>query len=282
MRRRAFCSARRWSAGDPEPIEISVRLTIVQYGDYAEAALRFRDGGDADYYAQRYTVDFLGHLAGSEGVEQVMVISFAADRPEEVTATGVRSAGIGLYPAGRSARFAELSKMIAASRPTHLVVAAPIRPAIRLGLRMGIPVLPLFADSFRGRGPRHYLRRRLLARVLNHPGIDLVANHNLTASLDLARIGVSREKIVPFDWPELDGRSADPSKTAPPPGRPFRMLYVGQLTETKGVGDAVRALSILRRRGQDVRLTLVGRGDVGAFVEMARQAGVSGDLEVKG
>lgn len=33
-----------------------VRLTIVQYGDYAEAAARFQAGGEANYYAQRYTV----------------------------------------------------------------------------------------------------------------------------------------------------------------------------------------------------------------------------------
>ena len=36
-----------------------VRLTIVQYGDYAEAAARFHAGGEANYYAQRYTVDFV-------------------------------------------------------------------------------------------------------------------------------------------------------------------------------------------------------------------------------
>ena len=36
-----------------------VRLTIVQYGDYAEAAARFQAGGEANYYAQRYTVDFV-------------------------------------------------------------------------------------------------------------------------------------------------------------------------------------------------------------------------------
>ena len=43
-----------------------VRLTIVQYGDYAEAAARFQAGGAANYYAQRYTVDFVARLAGDE------------------------------------------------------------------------------------------------------------------------------------------------------------------------------------------------------------------------
>lgn len=39
------------------------RLTIVQFGDYAEAFWRFANGAAEAYYAQRYTVDFVASLA---------------------------------------------------------------------------------------------------------------------------------------------------------------------------------------------------------------------------
>nr|MBP8931125.1 hypothetical protein [Paracoccus sp. (in: a-proteobacteria)] len=108
-----------------------VRLTIVQYGDYAEAAARFQAGGAANYYAQRYTVDFVARLAGMPGTERVSVISFATDLPEVLTHSGVQTLGVDLYPRDRRPRFGELLSAIAATRPTHLVIGAPIAPAIR-------------------------------------------------------------------------------------------------------------------------------------------------------
>ncbi len=92
-----------------------VRLTIVQYGDYAEAAARFQAGGAANYYAQRYTVDFVAGLAERPGIEQVTVIAFAADLPEVLTHSGVHTSGVDLYPQDQPARFRELLAAMAAS-----------------------------------------------------------------------------------------------------------------------------------------------------------------------
>lgn len=259
-----------------------VRLTIVQYGDYAEAVARFQAGGEANYYAQRYTVDFVAGLAGSAGVEQVTVISFAADIPAKITDGGVHTLGIDLYPQGQPARFDALLAAIAATRPTHLVIGAPIGPAIRWGLQQKLAVLPLFADSFRGKGLKQYIRNRLLARLLNNRGIEYVANHNLAASLDLARIGVSRDKILPFDWPAMTTAQDYAPKPAPSPDRPLRLLYVGQLTEAKGVGDAIRALAILRQRGRNAELTLVGKGDADLFRALAQDEGVGAQMTLAG
>jgi len=262
--------------------EQPIRLTIVQYGDYAEAVARFAAGDEENYYAQKYTVDFLARLRKMTGVEAISVISFAADRPEAITESGILTAGIKLYPQDRGARFKDLLAMIEVTRPTHLIVGAPIEPAIRWGQRRKLPVLPLFADSFRGGGFRQRWRNHRLARLLNRPEIEFVANHNLAASLDLARIGVTRDKIVPFDWPEIVSARDYPAKPAPPPGRPLRLIYVGQLKEAKGVGDAVRALAILRQRGRDAELTLVGTGDAETFRALARQEGVDGQITLTG
>ena len=259
-----------------------VRLTIVQYGDYAEAAARFQAGGAANYYAQRYTVDFVAGLAGTPGIERVTVISFATDLPEVLTHSGVHTSGIGLYPRDQPARFKELLAAIIVTQPTHLVIAAPIVPAIRWGIRQNLTILPLFADSFHRKGLKGHIRNWLLARLLNRPSIEYVANHNLAASLDLARIGVARDKILPFDWPELASMHDYAAKQAPAPDRPLRLLYVGQLSEAKGVGDAIRALAILRRRGLDAELTLVGAGDGDSFMAQAQQLGVGEQVTLAG
>ena len=51
--------------------------------------------------------------------------------------------------------------------------------------------------------------------------------------------------------------------------RPFRLIYVGGLIETKGVGDAIQAVSRLRKRGRQVELTIIGRGDSEKFKKLA-------------
>jgi len=60
-----------------QPDESVVRLTIVQYGDYAEGYKRLSEGGAENYYAQRYTVEFVGLLAGRDNIENLLVITVA-------------------------------------------------------------------------------------------------------------------------------------------------------------------------------------------------------------
>jgi glycosyltransferase involved in cell wall biosynthesis len=54
-------------------------------------------------------------------------------------------------------------------------------------------------------------------------------------------------------------------EAAPAVDRPFRLIYVGSVRETKGVGDAIRAIGTLRARSRNVELTIIGRGDIEKF-----------------
>jgi len=105
--------------------------------------------------------------------------------------------------------------------------------------------------------------------LLNARAIELVSNHNLAASLELKRIGVDSSKIVPRDWPAVITPRGYEAKNAPLGDRPFRLIYVGTLIKSKGVEDAIKAVSMLRHRGKQVDLTLIGRGDPEAFQNMA-------------
>jgi glycosyltransferase involved in cell wall biosynthesis len=141
------------------------------------------------------------------------------------------------------------------------VVVAPLRPLIGWALRRSIRTLPLFADSFHAPGLLNRVRHFLLRRLLNRPAIRWVANHSIAAALDLARIGVQRHKVLPFDWPPIVSPSGYAPK-APPASGPFRLLYVGLLLESNGVGDVLRTMPRL----PSCTLTVVGAGAAEAIL----------------
>ena len=253
----------------PAKDTINKRLTLVQFGDYAEAHWRFADGGSETFYAQKYTVDFVASLASRADIESLTVVCLSSNSPDAVLPNGVKTMGIELFPNGQSARYRQLVDAVKKTRPTHLIVMSPCIPLIAWGVRTGVHVLPMFADSFRSARLRARMQYRLLALLLNASSIELVANHNLAASLDLKRIGVDASKIVPFDWPAIITPRSYEAKSAPPANRSFRLLYVGSLIVAKGVGDAIQAVSRLRTRGRQVELTIIGRGESEYFQRMA-------------
>ncbi len=220
-----------------------------------DAAVRFAEGGGETYAAQRYTVDFVADLA--KRLERVTVLTFSTDYPLKRAPNGVHCAGVELYPTGQRSRHLELIRAAAAEQPTHIIVVAPLLPLLSWGLASGKQVLPLFADSFHAQGLKQRVKAKALAWMLNRRAIEWVSNHNLAASLDLHRIGVSPDKILPFDWPAEVAPSDLPPKTAPARSA-FRLIYVGTMIQSKGVGDAIHAVAALRERGQEVELSLVG------------------------
>lgn len=258
------------------------RWTIVQWGDYGEAFDRFAAGGEQNYFGQKYTVDFVADRAGEADMEQVTVISVAADQPARQLVDGLAVQGLQLYPEGARARYGDLTRAVAATRPTHMTVAMPIASLLRWGVRHGVRVLPLFADSFRRSGLRARIGYWRLARALNDDRIGIVSNHGLASSRDLQRIGVAGDKIVPFDWPPLITAEGYKAKTAPEPGAEIRLVYVGQLVEPKGVGDIIRAVAILAGQGVAVRLRLLGAGQVDLFRALAESLGVAASVAFLG
>lgn len=274
--------ARRWGHRPRAAHMGPKRLTFVQYGNYGEAFERLRGGGGGNYYAQEYTVAHVGRLAERDDVESVAVVHFEGNSPPALLSNGVESSGVRLFPPGQDTRHAELLQAVERTKPTHLVVAAPLVSLLRWGLRKKLVVLALFADSFQGDWLRTRVRNHRLAFVLNDPRIELVANHNLASSLDLARIGVDTSKVVPFDWPAVISPRDWRAKPAPKPGAALRMAYVGMLQENKGVGDAISALGELRRRGRDVRLTIIGSGQQKNFEEHAEKLSLADHVEFTG
>jgi glycosyltransferase involved in cell wall biosynthesis len=262
---------------DAEPQGAPLRhIVFVQYGDYGRAVRRFAAGGKEKYYAQKYAVEHIAFLAARYA--RVTVITFCRDHPFELLPNGVGARGVLLYPAGGKARHVELLRSLEEMKPTDIILVAPIRSVLHWAVRRRVRTLPLFADSFFASGWKARLKDWLLARLLNHEHFSWVANHHIAASQDLARIGVDPRKILPFDWPPI----VSPRDYAPkeaPVGEPFKLLYVGQVSTAKGVGDALRALALL----PGCTLTVIGSGpDEMSLWAMSEDNAIAGRVRFDG
>ncbi len=254
-----------------------MRITFVQYGDYREAVLRFADGREETYYAQKYSVELVGKL--TETVEDVCVICVASQPYEADLPTGVRTYGMPLY---KGATVQDLVRLVAEQRPTHLVARSPIVPLLKWGLRQAVRVLPLMATSFPKGGLRARFKYRAIASVLNKKQIEWVGNHNINSASDLRRIGVEPAKVIPWDWPSSK-RPEDFSEKRLPPGKTdCRLFYAGRVQDTKGVGDCIAALQQLHAGGCEAFLTVAGKGDIDRFRAYAEELGVEGYVEFLG
>jgi glycosyltransferase involved in cell wall biosynthesis len=231
-----------------------MRLTIVQYGgDYREAWERFDRGGKATYQAQRYSVSFVGSLA--DRLEQVTIICAATDVAYDVTLPNkVRAIGGGL---GQRFHPREVIPLVRRCHPDRLVLVTPLIPILHWSQANSVRTLATLADSFDSGGLRNAIRHRRLAKALNHRNIEWVGNHGIGACLSLLKIGVKEDKIIPWDWPpshtpsEHDPRRLDATQR-------LKLVYVGTVSEAKGVGDVVRALGALKSQGPVPHLTIIG------------------------
>lgn len=254
------------------------RVMVVQYaGDYLEAHRRLEETGTETYYGHRYVLEHLARIGRTYG--EVAVLCCKSPRPYEAKLpSGVIVVGAGEH---RDAQRRAVMDRIAAFHPTHLIVLGPLPRVVRWGLRNGCRVMCLFADSFEVGLLRRLLRHGRLAALLNNPRVDLVANHGVGACVSLARIGVRRDKILPWDWVHLRRPSDAQPKTDPDPSRPS-LLFVGSVIARKGIGDAVAALAALRRRGVPAVLKVAGAGEVERYRLLARQLGAQEAVEFLG
>ncbi len=255
-------------------------VVIVQYaGDYAEAYRRLAGGGAENYYAQRYSVEVVADLARAD--TRVTVICCTAERDEDVVLpNGVRVLNLH-SPAGVDA-----ARVWAAAQqcaPTHVCLRTPIAGLLQAAVRTPSvrSVLVTLADSFEGKGLRERVRAWRLKRLLNHPKVVAVGNHGVNASRSLQRIGVHPDKIVPWDWPHSVTPHQSTPKTAPA-GRPWTIFFGGLIVESKGVGDLIRAVRLLKDDGVTVHLECAGRGETDRFGALAAELGVSAQVRFLG
>jgi glycosyltransferase involved in cell wall biosynthesis len=268
------------------------RVLLVQWaGDYREAYHRLAAGGPETYHAQRESVEAAAEFAKAFALYGVLCMT-AAEAYDEVMPNGVRAVGVALDP--QHADVTAVIRKVEDVRPTHLVVTTPQPDLFAWALGRGIHLLPALADTFHAgtaglswprrlvRAWRHARYTRRLARLLNDRRVRWVGNHNVSASRDLVRIGVDPRKVVPCDFPPQVRPGQHAPKSLDPAKGVWELLYVGSVVPSKGVGDAVRAAAELRRRGRNIRLRVMGRGDTREFRRLAEDAVAAGAITFDG
>jgi glycosyltransferase involved in cell wall biosynthesis len=249
-----------------------MRVVFVQYaGDYREASLRLENGGPEYYYAQRHTVEYVASLLAI--AEEVAVICLVTNEAyEEVLPNGVRAIGMG--KAGGS-NTDEIIPIVERLAPSRLVLRFPDITLLKHAAKRGIDTIAVLADSFQARSIGNRWYNYKTARALKHPCIRWVANHNVTASKSLVRIGVSAEKIIPYDFPATISPANQSPKELGKKANGWKLFYIGELSNGKGLGDLIDAVDILNKKGLPIRLDIVGRDKEGLFATLVRSKGLA-------
>lgn len=246
----------------------ATRLLIVHSaGDFRQAArLREEDGGEI-YYGHGYILDELARMAII--FDEVGYLSCAAEPYDDRLPSGARVLGAGSDP------YREAGPTLAAIErfnPSHLIVHGPIPALLRWGLDRGIAVGSVLADSFHLDPLRRWWRYRHLPALLNSPGVSLVANHGVNAARNLAELGVSADKILPWDFPHPRSPAAFMPKQVRP-GDNHRLLYAGSILRSKGIGELIRAVALLSAR-RNIELCIAGAGHVKKYRRLVEKLGV--------
>lgn len=256
-----------------------MRLLIVQYaGCYRDAFYRLSENHGETYYAQKYSVDAVADL--KQYVDDVATLSYLTDQPyNELLPNGVRAIGAGMTD---SIDYTKIIQLIEGYRPDLIVLRTPSIEVLKWIRKNNIPSIATLADSFQIAGLRSRIRNFQLARLLNHSCIHWIGNHGVGASRSLQNIGVRPDKIVPWDWPHTLSPVLFPAKERPNDATHCRLFFVGNISETKGVGDILRAVAELKSRGLNVTINLAGKGDIEQFQTQAQILGIQDQVNFLG
>lgn len=253
-----------------------MRVLIVQYeGDYRAAYHLHRETGEEKYYGHRYVIQQLERINAELGVTAILCCK-SEEAYSETLPSGLTLMGAG---AGKAWDGKKVLDMVKAYDPTHLIVLGPLTRFIRWGLRNGRNVSCIFADSFEISFFRRLVRYGRLTTLLTDDRVEWIANHGIASCMSLANLGVSRDKIIPWDWPYSRQPDDLEPKVHTDSGQSY-IMFAGTVSERKGVGDLIRALEILTRQGMPVRAKIAGSGDVDRYTQMATRSGL--DVEFLG
>ncbi len=190
-------------------------------------------------------------------VEEVAVLGCSTEKAyDHFLDCGIRVIGAATSPYTSPKKIVEI---IENYNPTHIVLRFPNAAILRWSIKNKVKIITLFADSLTSQGLRRKVKIWRLVRLLNNSGVEWVGNHHINSCASLNKAGVAPEKIVPWDWPresrtpqEFEPKTIDPNRKS------YTFFYAGSISESKGVGDLIDALPLLRDRGIEGHLKIAG------------------------
>jgi glycosyltransferase involved in cell wall biosynthesis len=238
-------------------------------GDFTDVLRRYEQHRQQIYQTHNEVARLIHNLL--EVDQQVNIYSFVTpERREERPLDGVRVVSLGARDySARSVLKAAVAEDNADAIVAHIGNAELLRAATAKKSRL----MAVLASSFNRSGIRSTLKKRTIVSLLNNPRFELVSNHCIPATEQLAKVGVKRSKLIAWDV----SHPFDPSSHTPKElsiRRPFEVVYVGSIIEDKGVGELIRAIALLREQDLEVHCSLAGLGDIDAMQALGANLGV--------
>jgi len=212
-------------------------IVFLQFGDYKHAYNNLESGGVQQYYAQEHSVNYVSKLV--DKFKHVTVLCVSTDYPHELLSNDVSVVGINMVQRGENSLLDYLSTLTF----SHLVIRTPLVKIINFATRNDIKVLPIIADSFNSDGIKNKIKNHFLVKTLNNDKIKYLGNHSINASTSLSDIGVSPDKIIPWDWPHtiVPEMFEIKNKISSIP----TLFYAGQISKEKGIYDLIDAIELM-------------------------------------
>jgi glycosyltransferase involved in cell wall biosynthesis len=211
---------------------------------------------------------------------QLTIYSFMTDAArEDRPLPGLRIVSLG---ARRFDQGSLLKQTVAQDRSDTIVAHFPsialLRSVIASGNQHAMAVL---ANSYRTRGIGPWIERRQVARLLNNTRWELVSDHCIPATSQLASMGVPKERLVPWNIPLRFHPKDSPAKSLRKTDQ-YRVAYAGGIRANKGVADLIRAVAELKRTGIIVHCSLAGGGEIAQMEALGEKLGISDQLSFLG
>jgi glycosyltransferase involved in cell wall biosynthesis len=244
-------------------MKTSIKLLIVYYNTSIHESLRRVGSGEpifSSYGFDEYSVDYL--LKIREKVQDFVILnSFSLEAYDEVLPCGIRIIGTGYQPYQNKKK---LISLLDTFNPTLLIIRTPMLELFNWAVRNKIRTLVCLADSFQNKTIYMRIKNLYMRFLLNSKYIDWVCNHGINSSYLLKRLGVDSKKIVPYDFPHTLDISYEP-KNLSDSAKYYHILYVGSISEGKGVGDAIRGIKTLIDEGWNLKFNIAGQGNIEFF-----------------
>jgi glycosyltransferase involved in cell wall biosynthesis len=242
-----------------------MNLLFFQYGDYADAYFRLKNGGTETYRDQRSSVDFVASLRKTYSTTTISIGSPEHDISLELN---LRSIGLPL-PYDRKRLLGILHQL----KPDLVVCRTPNYDVIKWAADTDTMTLLSFADFFSNKRPRALVHNLCLRATLTRKTFPCIANHNLNASLSISKaLFFPRSRVVPWDLDRLP--VSDKIKKKVGDSSKLRGFYAGAISEDKGVGDCLEAVASLLSHGINIDFDFAGPGNLEIWRNRAEALGL--------
>lgn len=239
----------------------NLRLLLVQETE------PYRDGMDNGLLNTEQLTILEGLTTWSFQLQEVGVLGCSSNETyDEILNTGVRVIGNGFSETNEP-----IFKRLADFCPTHLVIDSPNPALFRWAIRKQVPCIAMFRNTLTTPGLKQRWDNYQLSKVLNHTGVDWVGGFGLDNCNALAQIGVLRNKLIPWNWPPSNRAETFEPKQLNSRPDPLKLIYVGPLFATRGIGDLLIAIAQLKAQGWNVHLQLLGQGHTQRFEIQAKR-----------